>query len=104
VASCGRCLFCLSRLPYCLWYGGAPEGTVLPPLRANIESDIQGQRITHMVVDEGGSSERRHLILEREDGTTYSADVPADCDLGEVLGEGDMIVTDLQWGDGEPQS
>lgn len=50
---------------------------------------VQPDRI---IMDEMGSDEpRREMIIVRADGTTYSADVPASLDIGDVLDNGDVV-------------
>lgn len=51
-----------------------------------------GQRVSYVFMDELGSDvPRRELIVVREDGTTYGANVPADLDLGDVLEVGEVV-------------
>jgi hypothetical protein len=51
-----------------------------------------GARPTRIEFDELGSdADRRELLVVREDGSTYSADIPADMDLGEVLHTGEVV-------------
>lgn len=57
---------------------------------------IDGARVDRIFFDEFEDTRpRRELIAIRPDGSTYSADVPADLDLGDVLGEGDVV--GLEW-------
>jgi hypothetical protein len=52
----------------------------------------RGLPLSHLILDELGSeAPRREMIVVREDGSTYSADVPEDTDLGEVLDRGDVV-------------
>lgn len=51
-----------------------------------------GLQFDRVILDElGSTTPRRELLVIREDGSTYSADVPADMDLGEVLDDGDVV-------------
>lgn len=54
-----------------------------------------GHAISHLILDELGSeAPRREMIVVREDGSSYSADVPEDTDLGDVLNRGDVVGLD----------
>jgi hypothetical protein len=55
----------------------------------------RGARVTHIHRDElGSNAQRRHLIIQRPDGSTYSADVPEDFDLGEILQADEVVAFD----------
>lgn len=63
---------------------------------------MNGPRFTHICKDEieldgtPTGDARRYLVVEREDGSTYSADVPESFDLGEVIQPGDVVVVDTK--------
>lgn len=51
-----------------------------------------GLRFDRVILDEWpAGGQRRELLVVRQDGTTYSADVPAAMDLGDVLDDGESV-------------
>jgi len=38
---------------------------------------------------------RREVLIQREDGSTYSAQFPEDVDFGQVLESGETVVADV---------
>lgn len=54
-----------------------------------------GRMPDRIVWDEVGDTRpRREVVVQREDGSTYSAEFPADTDLGSVLGAGEVVAHD----------
>jgi hypothetical protein len=51
-----------------------------------------GAELSYVIYDEMGSDlPRREMIVQRPNGSTYSANVPADMDLGELLATGEVV-------------
>lgn len=63
------------------------------------DSSPDGLRPDRIIRDEIGSDEpRREVIIQRADGSTYSAEFPESTDLGEVLEPGEVVAFDA-WGE-----